>query len=218
MRADLHVHSNYSNDGFSTPEQIIERAIEVGLGCVAITDHNSFRAYYDVKDNGKIIVIPAEEVSSKEGHILAYGIDREIPRGMSVQDTIDAIHAAGGYAFAAHPYRWWSGLGEKNTLDHDFDGTEALNARSVISANKKSQKLAILIGKPMSAGSDAHSPPRIGSGVTIFPDGLTTWEEVLESLMKGETSVESLSRGKVASLRYGIKSIGEWTLRGFRKM
>ncbi len=218
MRADLHVHSNYSNDGVSTPEQIIERAIEVGLGCVAITDHNSFRAYYDVKDNGKIIVIPAEEVSSKEGHILAYGIDREIPRGMSVQDTIDAIHAAGGYAFAAHPYRWWSGLGEKNTLDYDFDGTEALNARSVISANKKSQKLAILIGKPMSAGSDAHSPPRIGSGVTIFPDGLTTWEEVLKSLMKGETSVESLSRGKVASLRYGIKSIGEWTLRGFRKM
>lgn len=218
MRADLHVHSSYSNDGVSTPQQIIERAIEVGLGCVAITDHNSFKAYFDVKDNGKIIVIPAEEVSSAEGHILAYGIDREIPRGMSIQDTIDAIHEAGGYAFAAHPYRWWSGLGEKNTLKYNFDGTEALNARSVSAANALSEKLARKIGKPISAGSDAHSPPRIGTGVTIFKDGLSTWEEVLDALMKGDVEVESLSRGKIASLRYGIKSIVEWIFRGFRKM
>lgn len=218
MKADLHIHSDYSNDGRSTPEEIIERAAEVGLGCVAITDHNSFEAYFDVKDNGKVIVIPAIEVSSEEGHILGYGIDRDIPRGMSIQKTIDAIRDAGGYAFAAHPYRWWSGLGAKNTLKYDFDGIEALNARSVISANRLSEKLARSTGKPMSAGSDAHSPFRIGSGYTVFPDGLKTWQEVLKVLMAGEVELFSLSRGKVSSLKYGAKSISEWAFRGFKRM
>jgi len=218
MKADLHVHSCYSNDGVSTPEQIVERAIEMGLGCVAITDHNSFKAYHDVKDNGRIIIIPAEEVSSQDGHILAFGIDRQIARGMTIKETIEAIHEAGGYAFAAHPYRWWSGLGEKNTLDNPFDGTESRNARSVPRDNRRSQKLAKRIGKPISAGSDAHSPSRIGSGFVEFPDGLKTWEEVVASLMKGEAVADSESRGRIASFRYGIKSIGQWMFRGFHKM
>lgn len=218
MKADLHVHSCYSNDGRSTPQEIVDAAIEHGLGCVAVTDHNSFEAYFDIKDNGKIIVIPGIEVSSKEGHILAYGIDRDIPRDMSIQETIDAIHAAGGYAFAAHPYRWWSGLGEKNTLTYDFDGVEARNARSVPGANKKSEKLAKRIGKPVSAGSDAHSPPRIGEGYVVLPDDLTTWQEVVACMMKGGLVCESASRHKVASLKYGYKSITQWMGRGFKKM
>jgi len=218
MRADLHVHSCYSNDGVSTPDQIVEVAVQVGLGCVAITDHNSFEAYFDIKDNGKVIIIPGEEVSSKEGHILAFGINKEIPRGMSIQETIDAIHEAGGYAFAAHPYRWWSGIGEKNTLSYNFDGTEARNARSVRGANKKSEKLAAKIGKPSSAGSDAHSPIRIGHGYVDLPDGLTTWQEVVAALMRGEAKASSKSRRMKGSLKYGIKSIGQWIGRGFKKM
>jgi predicted metal-dependent phosphoesterase TrpH len=218
MKADLHVHSSYSNDGKSTPQQIVDRAVELGLGCVAITDHNSFKAYFDVKDNGKVIIIPGEEVSSKEGHILAFGIDKEIPRGLSIQETIDAIHEAGGYAFAAHPYRWWSGLGEKNTLKYNFDGVEARNARSVKGANKLSERLASKIGKPISAGSDAHSPPRIGSGYAEFPDDLKTWQDVVKYMMENRVKVGSSSRGRIATVRYGTKSIGEWIFRGFKKM
>ncbi len=218
MKADLHVHSCYSNDGVSKPQQIIDMAIEMGLGCVAITDHNSFKAYFDVKDNDKIIVVPGEEVSSSEGHILAYGIDREIPRGMGIKETIDAIHEAGGYAFAAHPYRWWSGLGEANTLGYDFDGTEARNARSVPHSNRKSQVLAERIGKPISAGSDAHTPQRIGSGYAEFPDDLKTWQDVVKYMMENRVSVWSCSRGRIQSLRYGFKSITQWMFRGFKKM
>lgn len=221
MKADLHVHTDYSNDGVSTPQQVIETAAERGIMCVAITDHNSFRAYFDVKDNDRgVIVIPAEEVSSAEGHILAIGIDREIPRGMGIQETIDAIHEAGGYAFAAHPYRWWSGLGEKNTLGYPFDGVEALNARSVPHANWKSKRLAARVGKPVTAGSDAHSPPRIGWGRVIFEeDGdLETWQDVVKAIMDGRAVPQSVSRQPSETVRYGIKSIGQWAMRGFRKM
>ncbi len=218
MIADLHVHTKYSNDGRSTPQQVIDACVERGIGCVAITDHNSFEAYSEVKDNGRVIVIPAEEVSSAEGHILAFGIDREIPRGLSIQETIDAIHEAGGYAFAAHPYRWWSGLGEKNTLKYDFDGTEAMNARSVRSANRKSVALAKRIGKPVSAGSDAHSPGRIGWGRVTLPEGISTWQEAVAAIMEGRAVPDSAFRHPMETLRYGVKSITQWIGRGFRRM
>lgn len=191
--------------------------MQEGIGIVAITDHNEFKAFDVLKDNGKVIVIPAEEVTSDEGHIVALGIDRQIPRGMSIQATIDAIHEAGGIAVAAHPYRWWSGLGPKNTQKYDFDCIEALNARSIPSANIKSMKLAKKIGKPLTAGSDAHSPERVGWGYVELPDDITTWQEAVQAIADGKAKPFSKSRGFLRTLRYGIKSIGQWIGRGFRR-
>ncbi len=218
MKADLHIHSDFSNDGKSTVEEIIEAAVDKGLGCISITDHNSFEAYAVAKDNGKVIVIPGIEVSSKEGHILAYGIDRDIPRDMTVRETIDAIHEAGGVAFAAHPYRWWSGLGEKNTLSNDFDGIEARNGRSTASGNRRSEALAERIGKPVSAGSDAHTAEFIGEGIVEFPDDIKTWQEAVNALMEGKAKPSSGNRRASTTIKYGVKSIVEWIFRGFKRM
>ncbi|MBR6204201.1 MAG: CehA/McbA family metallohydrolase [Candidatus Methanomethylophilaceae archaeon] len=218
MKADLHVHTLYSNDGKTTLEELVSYAVEKGIGCVAVTDHNSFEAYGQLKDNGRVIIVPAEEVSSKEGHIVALGIDRLIPRGRPIQETIDLIHEAGGYAFAAHPYRWWSGLGERNTLSYPFDGIEARNGRSIPSANVKSEALAKRIGKPISAGSDAHTPRHIGEGYVEIPDDVRTWQDVVDAIMAGKATAHSSSRKMKGTLKYGSKSIGEWMLRGFKKM
>ncbi len=219
MKADLHVHTMFSLDGRTTMEQLIETAKAKGIGCIAVTDHNEFKAFDLLKDNKDVIIIPAEEVSSKRGHIVALGIDRVIPRGHSIQDTIDMIHEAGGYAFAAHPYRWWSGLGERNTRIYPFDGIEARNGRSIPSANMKSEKLAKEIGKPISAGSDAHVPRLIGDGYVILPDTVTNWKEAVDAIMSGNIEgVFSNSRNFMGTLRYGFKSIGEWMFRGFKKM
>lgn len=219
MKADLHVHTMFSKDGRTTMEELLEYAERTGIGCVAVTDHNEFRAYDLLKDNGRIIIIPAEEVSSAEGHILALGIDRLIPRDLSIQETIDRIHEAGGYAFAAHPYRWWSGLGEENTLKYPFDGIEARNGRSVPAANRRSERLARRVGKPMTAGSDAHTPRHIGEGYVEVPDDLETWQEVVQYIMENEAPIVcSHSRHAKETLKYGFKSITQWILRGFKRM
>lgn len=219
MKADLHVHTMFSKDGRTTMEELLEYAERAGIGCVAVTDHNEFRAYDLLKDNGRIIIIPAEEVSSAEGHILALGIDRLIPRDLSIQETIDRIHEAGGYAFAAHPYRWWSGLGEENTLKYPFDGIEARNGRSVPAANRRSERLARRVGKPMTAGSDAHTPRHIGEGYVEVPDDLKTWQEVVQYIMENEAPIVcSHSRHAKETLKYGFKSVTQWILRGFKRM
>lgn len=218
MKADIHIHTTFSNDGLIDPYDVIDIALERGLGCVAITDHNSFEAFDLIKDDGRVIVIPAEEVSSAEGHILAYGIDSLIPCRLSVVDTIDAIHDAGGYAFAAHPYRWRSGLGEKIILSNPFDGIEVANARSYRKDNKKAAALAKRKGCLVSAGSDAHASDYLGSGYLTLSDDLTSWEEVIKEMMASPQKATSSDRDLKSTLIYGFNSTRLWASRGFKRM
>ena len=51
-----------------------------------------------------------------------------------------------------------------------------------------------------------------------LPDGLNTWQEGVQAIREGKAEPHSKSRGFIRTLRYGIKSIGEWMLRGFKKM
>ena len=93
LRFDLHVHTNYSRDGQSTVEEILKAAKAKGLDGVAITDHNTTagaRYALEVCDRVApgLLVIPGEEISTRSGHLIVLGITKDIPRGMSVSDTI----------------------------------------------------------------------------------------------------------------------------------
>jgi len=217
MRADLHIHSSYSNDGRSSVSEMIEAAKKKGLGCIAITDHNVFKAYEETNDVEGIIIVPAEEVSSADGHVLAYGINCEIERGKGVKETIDLIHAAGGIAVAAHPYRWWSGLGEDNVIDA-FDAIEIFNARSTKGSNNKAKKLSSKMGRPFTGGSDAHHASNVGEAYTEIPDNVSNWEDVIKEILAGNVTVGGKHRTRKDTVKYGYKSITEWIGRGFRKM
>ena len=77
--ADLHIHSNYS-DGTMSPEEIINKAINLGVKVISITDHDSISSQYVTKKEYKgITVIPGIELSTEfedlELHILGYFID-----------------------------------------------------------------------------------------------------------------------------------------------
>ena len=48
---DMHLHGQYSTDGYKTIEQIVARCIENGVEWIAITDHNSFQAIMELRKN-----------------------------------------------------------------------------------------------------------------------------------------------------------------------
>ena len=185
-----------------------------------MTDHNSFESFAHTEGLEGIIFVPGEEVGSADGHIVALGIDREIPKHLPIPETIDLIHKAGGIAIAAHPYRWWTGLGEKNVRKYAelFDGVEALNARSTKKHNRLSMILAEEIGKLITAGSDSHRPHSIGEGYVEIPDECRTWQDVIQAIREKKVAVFSSNRKKIHSLRYGLRSIFNWCKRGFHDM
>ena len=78
---DLHTHSSVS-DGTETPTQLIRAAIAVGLGTVAITDHDSTAGWQEAFTAARgtgLTVIPGMELSTNYGpasvHMLAYLFD-----------------------------------------------------------------------------------------------------------------------------------------------
>lgn len=67
FRGDLHVHSTYS-DGSASPEQLLQRASQIGLAVLAITDHDNTRGSRIARAQAEpygIEVIPAVEFTSR---------------------------------------------------------------------------------------------------------------------------------------------------------
>jgi len=216
MKFDLHIHSVYSSDGHMEVKQIVSLAKKLGLGGVAVTDHNSFEAYKkfpDFKDSG-LILVPAMEVSSAVGHILAYGIKSPIPKTLTVEDTIDRIKAAGGLPVAAHPYRKVTGMGEDNVIRGRFRHLEGFNGRTRPGANKKAVVLAKRIGASITGGSDAHLPEELGSTVTVLPDNISSVEELIEAIFKGLTHAEGAQPGFKKYVGAAGGNVVRWVKRG----
>src|SRR4051812_47299411 len=108
-KADLHIHTAYS-DGEPSVQAVLEAVATRGeLVAIAITDHDTIAGAelprHLVSQGGyPFEVIVGEEVTSREGHIVGLFLDAPVPSGLSAAETVAAIHAQGGLAFAPHPF------------------------------------------------------------------------------------------------------------------
>ena len=220
MKADLHIHTHHSGDNEQRLEEIFLMAKRLGLGAIGVTDHNTLKGGLEAKAAAPpdLLVIPAVEVTSEEGHILAYNVSEDVPRGRTAAETIDIIHQLGGIAVAAHPYRMWSGLGSTVILRSSFDAIEVMNGRNTREGNRKAMMLAERAHLPVTGGSDAHRADKIGEALTIFPDDCHTIEELMKAILDGRTHVEGAGRGTGETFRYGSRSISQWLGRGMKRL
>ncbi len=80
MKIDLHIHSILS-DGTDSPKAIVDKAKEIGIGVMSITDHDCIGAISQAKSYAEekgIQYISGVELSTfavSEIHILGYGFD-----------------------------------------------------------------------------------------------------------------------------------------------
>ena len=107
-RADLHMHTTES-DGWPSPYELVDYARATRLNVIAVTDHDTIEgalraADYVAGSSSRLDVVVGEEVSSRDGHIVALFIERRIRPGMSAAATVHAIHDQGGLAVAVHPF------------------------------------------------------------------------------------------------------------------
>lgn len=84
MKIDLHIHTTYS-DGMLSPTAIVDTALECGLDCIALTDHDNVLSYdiatnYVKEKNLNLEIIPGVEINTiykgYEVHILGYFMDK----------------------------------------------------------------------------------------------------------------------------------------------
>jgi hypothetical protein len=109
MRGDPHCHT-LSSDGMVTPAQLVEAARSAKLDLIAVTDHDTMESVKETQARGEqagVIVVAGQEVTTRapaQTHILGWFLERPVKRGMSVEDTVDAIHAQGGLVIVPHPF------------------------------------------------------------------------------------------------------------------
>jgi predicted metal-dependent phosphoesterase TrpH/glycosyltransferase involved in cell wall biosynthesis len=206
---DLHMHTDWSHDCSTPTADLLEHAEQIGLGGIAITDHNAFGGALEgveLARGRELIVIPGEEVKTDgQGEVIGLFLEEEIPRGMSFADTIAAIREQGGLVYLPHPFDRLHSIPDPATLHRhlaEIDVFEVFNARLLRdSFNDEALRFARKYRLLQGAGSDAHVLQGVGTGAVRMRrfDGA---EEFLLSLRTAEVLRRPKSLAYLQSLKW----------------
>jgi predicted metal-dependent phosphoesterase TrpH/glycosyltransferase involved in cell wall biosynthesis len=206
---DLHMHTAWSSDCAVEVPDLLEHAEAIGVGAIAITDHNVFGGALEAVELARgrdLIVIPGQEVKTdRQGEVIGLFLSEEIPRGMTFADTIEAVRAQGGLVYLPHPFDRMHTIPDSATLQRhlaDLDVLEVYNARLLFEAyNDEALRFARKYNLAMGAGSDAHVLQGVGTGglrMRAFGDP----EEFLVSLHSAEVLRRPRSLAYLQSLKW----------------
>ena len=190
LKADLHIHTEYSIDCNTPLEKIINRCQEIGINCIAISDHGTIDGALKMQTIAPFPVIVAEEILTPNGEITGMFLKQGIPNGLSPEQTISRIRAQGGLVCIPHPFDTFrrSAL-DSNIIEEiveQIDIIEVFNARTLLSkSSTKALAFAQKYGILESAGSDAHTLGEIGNAYVEMPE-FNGAEDFLQSLAKGK--------------------------------
>jgi predicted metal-dependent phosphoesterase TrpH len=185
MKCDFHIHSYYSYDGSSSPEEIIKDAIKKGIDCIAITDHEEIKGAMEAQKKAadSILIIPGIEIKSRQGDILGLNVKNVIPKGLTAKDTIKKIKEQGGVVVIPHPFAaFYPFKGNLENILELIDAIEVLNGSTFQRDNKKALDFVKKHNLPFIAGSDAHCSKEIGQVYLEIPGNNLSIEQVLEAV------------------------------------
>lgn len=167
--ADWHLHTVFS-DGRRTPAELAAAARAAGLDVLGSSEHNTPAAHavWGPLAGDDLLVLTGEEVTTRNGHLVAVGLDpgswvdwRVRARDGRLDDLVATIHDRGGLAVAAHPYGAFLGGAWKFGLDA-VDAVEVWNgpwgAEDELALAAWDGQLCSPAWRPAVGGSDAHGP------------------------------------------------------------
>lgn len=229
LRTELHCHNVFSNfhvgddeppyDCSISVRDQLERARAEGLDAMFVTNHNTLAGYDQLRqyrdDHEKfrhIGVYPAEEITTEGGaHILAYGIHREIPPGLPLDEVLDEVGRQGAVSSAPHPFSLLDAVREDAIK---CDVIEVFNSNNVdMISNARAAEFAAAHSMTGVAGSDSHVVSTVGRCVNAV-DSQNDLDGILSSMRHGRISIERSGYAHrpetLEHLRYKIRNSREY--------
>lgn len=201
---NMHMHTPYS-DGEGSHADIVTAMLHAGIDFGIVTDHNvlvkGIEGYHGSDDSGYVLLMIGEEVHDQSrlpqvNHLLVYGAETELAQcACDPQELIDAVNAAGGLCFLAHPndvsIDWvrevaipWVDLNVRR-----FTGLEIWNYMSSIKE---------LMQTPISTVRAVFRPEEVMVGPN--PNTLALWDSLLASGLR----VVGIGNADAHATRYHI--------------
>ena len=191
-KIDMHVHSRASGDSDADPEELIIRAIEIGLHGIAFTEHYSYEASEPVerfreKYGNHILVFRGVELSAAEGHCLVFGVntDNLFLKYLPAAEVLRVVNEHGGVVIPSHPYRGINSFGDSIRRMKGLCAIEGHNGNNLNSLNSKAVEAAADLNLPYTGGSDAHDISGVGLCYTEFSEKVT-YDNFIDHLRNGK--------------------------------
>src|ERR1700674_1810187 len=107
--ADPHCHT-IASDGMVAPAELVDAAIKAHIDLIAVTDHDTMASVKEVQQRGDaagLIVVAGQEITTKwpaQTHVMGWFLEKPVTRGLSLEDSVAAIHDQNGLAIIPHPF------------------------------------------------------------------------------------------------------------------
>ena len=200
MLIDLHSHTwPRSHDSVLNPDDLVERAKSAGLDAIVFTEHDTVWDQNDIDElqaNHDFLVLGGVEISTDDGHILAFGIDKYVFGMHRARELASYVEKSNGVLIAAHPYRrqmpWFTRnedeyrtaleKASRNPAYEFCHALEELNGRGSDKENEFSRRLREMMELPGTAGTDSHAISDIGKCATYFEREISDGRELIAEL------------------------------------
>ncbi|MGY5864011.1 MAG: PHP domain-containing protein [Candidatus Thorarchaeota archaeon] len=195
---DLHMHTIHSKDGMQNPYSLFKMMKKKGLRGVAPTEHWRASTLKVIERDGLFIIPACEYKTTDYGEVIGLFVSEHI-ENRSFAEVAEDVHDNNGLVVLPHPrdpLRKYTairkGLPDELITKH-VDLIEGINSRCIIDYfNKRAQRLAKRLKKPMTAGSDGHTSWEMGHAKTWLQD-IETADDIYNELKMGRTQITGWS-------------------------
>ncbi|MER5973515.1 CehA/McbA family metallohydrolase [Streptomyces sp. NPDC002055] len=217
-RGDCHLHTVHS-DGLRTPAETAAAARAAGLDFITTTEHNTVSGHgaWEGLWGDDLLVLPGEEVTTRNGHVIALGIDggtfidwRYRARDGVFGRFARRIRQAGGLVVPAHPHgtcvgcNWKFGFDEADAVEV-WNGAFTPDDEAAVAGWDNTLVAAVRSGRsgagagrhgwlPAMGNSDAHREPQpVGRPQTVVLADDLSRAAVLEGIRAGRSWIAESS-------------------------
>ncbi|MBU3897178.1 MAG: PHP domain-containing protein [Nanoarchaeota archaeon] len=171
LKADFHIHTEYSRCSNLKPKDIISQAKIKGLDVIGVVDHGNIKGGLLVKKiaGRKLTVIPGEEIKTNCGDLIIFNSDGKYSRDLI--EICERAKQLNHFIYTPHPFDITRHSLDKNlkTIKKYINAVEIFNSRCYV--NKFNEKAKMFAAKNKLVGlcgSDAHFKNEIGKSINYI--------------------------------------------------
>ena len=186
----MHMHTMWSGDATTTPDELAAAVSETAIDVLCITDHGTINGAVELSERLGCRVVVGQELRTWAGEIIGLFLTERLPYGLKPDEAAAFIAGQGGLVYVPHPFDPMRANLREDVLvslatDGLVDAVEVFNAKTSLSSlNDQALRFAESYELARGAGSDAHEPSAIGAAYVEMPD-FDSPAEFLTSLRAG---------------------------------